>query len=145
MATLTDALTTGLWTVGAELSVLHASGAAGGGPTGPDLLADAAVVLPVVVGHGRPRSVDVHTALYRVAEARGAGRDRPHRLRLADEALEMFAAYLVAEEFALPAERAKDVARGWLAHRTQAETRGALRAAARYFRRVLATTDLWAA
>ena len=47
MATLTDALTTGLWTVGAELSVLHASGVAGGGLTGPDLLADAAVVLPV--------------------------------------------------------------------------------------------------
>lgn len=141
MATLTDALTTGLWTVGAELSVLHASGVAGDGLTGPDLLADAAVVLPVVVGHGRPRSVDVHTALYRVAEARGAGRDRPHRLRLADEALEMFAAYLVAEEFGLPAARAKDVTRDWLAFRAQADTQRALRAAAAYWRPILATVS----
>jgi hypothetical protein len=77
-------------------------------------LVQAAAVLPVVVGCGPVRCVDVHTALYESARGRGMGRDRPHRLRLADEAFDLFAAYLVASGQAANAGRSSDTIWTWL-------------------------------
>lgn len=103
--------------------------------TGPDLLAEAAVVLPAVVGRGLVRWVDIHAAIYRAACTRGMGRDRPHRLRLVDEALDMFTESLVRAGLAEPR---KHPVRGWLACAGLLDVRLALASAAGYWRRELA-------
>jgi hypothetical protein len=105
--------------------------------TGPDLLGEAVAVLPEVVGRGPVRCADVHTALYETACVLGVGRDRPHRLQLADEALDLFAAYLVAGRYAAPAARSSGTIRRWLIHTDQAEARMMLAAAAGHWRQVL--------
>lgn len=125
-----------LWPVGGGVSATHAGWATARWPTDPtvpDLLADAAGVLPMVVGRGPVRCVDVHTALYDAACGRGVGRDRPHRLRLADEALARFATYLVVEGVAVPAERIKELIGGWLTKVDLAEVRRWLVASARFW------------
>jgi hypothetical protein len=88
----------------------------------------------MVVGRGPVRCVDVHTALYEAACVLGAGRDRPHRLRLADEALDLFVEFLVVSGHAEPARRARDAVRGWLPHASPVEAQLALAAAAAYWR-----------
>jgi hypothetical protein len=75
----------------------------------------AAAILPVVMGTAMPVGCgDVHAALLEALRRLGIGRDRYHRLRLADEARDMFAAYLVAVGGAEPG-RPSDTVRGWMA------------------------------
>ncbi|MGH3678830.1 MAG: hypothetical protein ACRDT2_00660 [Natronosporangium sp.] len=104
--------------------------------TGPDLLAEAAMVLPEVVGRGPVRWVDIHATIYRAACTRGMGRDRPHRLRLADEALDMFTESLVLAGLAEPR---KHPVRGWLAGTSMLDVQLALASAAGHYRLELAT------
>lgn len=137
MAALADVTEIGLWSVGDGVPEPHASRATGDRPVGPDLLAEAAAVLPVVVGRGPLRCVDLHTALHEAACMQGMGRDRPHRLLLADEAFDHLAAYLVAAGVAEPGERSKDTVRAWLLHLDQVEVQLTLAAAAGYWRREL--------
>lgn len=104
--------------------------------TGPDLLAEAAVVLPAVVGRGLVRWVDIHAAIYRAACTRGMGRDRPHRLRLADEALDMFTESLILAGLAEPRKApGPGLARR---HTGMLDVQLALASAAGYWRRELA-------
>jgi hypothetical protein len=97
----------------------------------------AGAVLPTVVGRGLVRCVDVHTALYEAAYVLGVGRDRPHRLRLADEALDLFVDFLVASGLAAVTRRGKETVRGWLTHAGRVEVQLTLAAAAGYWRREL--------
>lgn len=106
------------------------------GPTGPDLLAYAAHLLPVVMSPF-PRYGEVHALLYEALGRLGAGVDRHHRLRLCDEARDMLAAYLVATGVARPASRASATMRGWIIGAGRAEVRAALAGAARFWRREL--------
>jgi hypothetical protein len=110
----------------------------GAQPTGSgqsaSLLAEAARSLPGVVGDGPVRCADVHTALYTAACRLGAGSDRSHRLRLADEAFDRFAAYLIWAGQAEPSRRESDPVRRWLIRATVVDTQQALTAAAGFWR-----------
>lgn len=119
----------GGWSVDRGASELHARGATEPDPTGPAMFAEAALLLPEVVGCGPVRCVDVHTALYQAACLQGTGRDRPHRLRLADAALDQLASYLGWAGLAEPAGRSKDTVRGWLVHVDQLQVRLVIAAA----------------
>lgn len=139
MAALIDASEAGRWPV-ADGAWPHSPGSAPPDRSiGPDLLAEAAVMLPVVVGRGRVRWVDIHAAIYRAACMQGVGRDRPHRLRLADETLDMFTGYLVSAGLAGPR---KDPALGWLAYPELLEVQLTLAAAAGYWRHELAAAGV---
>ncbi|MPZ27967.1 MAG: hypothetical protein GEV12_16540 [Micromonosporaceae bacterium] len=107
--------------------------------TGPDLLTEAAAVLPAVVGRGPVRWVEIHAAIYRAACTLGMGRDRPHRLRLADETLDMFTDYLVSAGLAEPR---KHPARGWLACAGLINVQMIVATAAGHWRRELATVPI---
>jgi hypothetical protein len=137
MATLTDVSVIGVWPVGDGVSEPQARGATACGPTGPDLLGQAAVVLLEVVGRGPVRCADVHTALYEAACVLGMGRDRPHRLRLADEAFDLLADYLVVDQYAVPMGRSSRTVHGWLIHADRTRAQMVLAAAAGYWRRLL--------
>lgn len=137
MAALAGFSEIGLWSAGDEVSEPHARRATVDRPTGPDLLAEAGTVLPMVVGRGLVRCVDVHTALYEAACVLGVGRDRPHRLRLADEALDLFAEFLIVGGHAVAASRARDTVRGWLFHVGRVEVQLTLAVASGYWRRAL--------
>lgn len=106
------------------------------GPTGPDLLAYAAHLLPGVASPF-PRYGEVHALLYEALGRLGAGADRHHRLRLCDEGRDMLAAYLVATGVARLASRASATLRGWIISADQAEVRAALVGAARFWQREL--------
>lgn len=136
MAALIETSEVGRWPVVAG-AWARSPGSAPPAPTsGADLLAEAAaVMLPVVVGRGQVRWVDIHAAIYRAACMRGVGRDRPHRLRLADETADMFTVYLVSVGLAGPR---KDPAMGWLAYPELLAVQFTLAAAAGYWRRELA-------
>jgi hypothetical protein len=137
MAALTGGSELGLQSAGDGVSEPRARRATVDQPTGPDLLAEAGAVLPTVVGRGLVRCVDVHTALYEAAYVLGVGRDRPHRLRLADETLDLFVEFLVARGLAAVTRRGKETVRGWLIHVGRAEVQLTLAAAAGYWRREL--------
>jgi hypothetical protein len=106
--------------------------------TGPDLLARAAVLLSAVVGPGPMMGSDVHAALTQAARVR-AGDDFAEAYRLADEASEMFTAWLIEIGEANPYQPASQVLRGWLLHRRLGTVSYALRAAAERWRAVLVT------
>jgi hypothetical protein len=116
--------------------------------TGPDLLAIAAETLPSVIGAGPVLTVDLHAALFHAARLLGVGRDRWHRLRLADEAHDLFASYLVAGRHIEPAKRPTDTVRGWLARQDLLMVRLALAAASGHWRKELESpsmaTPMWA-
>jgi hypothetical protein len=99
-------------------------------PTGPDLLRHGAALLSTVVDGGPVWAVDIHAVLYLAAVGLRAGRDRPHRLRLADEAVDLFVGYLVASGRAAPAVRVSGTLRGWLGRRGWEEVSCVLSAAA---------------
>lgn len=128
-------------TAGSILGPVPADPVAGAGgctgPTGPDVFMLAAGLLPEVVGAGPVCSGCVHGALFEVLCRLGAGADRFHRLRLADEARDMFAAYVVAVGWAVPRERVSATVRGWVAMQDLTSLRAALTGAAGYWRRVL--------
>jgi hypothetical protein len=135
MATLTGVREAGFGPVGREGSEPHPSRSTDGSPSGPNLLLVAAAVLPPVVGRGPLRCVELHTALVEGACLVGMGRDRHHRFRLADQAFDAFARYLVASGQAEPADRSKDIVRAWLARADLAEVQLTLAAAARHWLR----------
>jgi hypothetical protein len=137
MAALTGTSAIGVWAVGDGVSEPQARGATACGPTGPDLLGEAAAVLLAMVGRGPVRCADVHTALYEAACVLGMGRDRPHRLQLADEAFDLLAEYLVVDQFAVPAGRSSRTVRAWLAYADRTTPRLILAAAAGYWWREL--------
>ena len=144
MATPTGVLEAGFGPVGGEGSEPHRCRSTDGSPTGPSLLLGAAAVLPPVAGRGPLRCVDLHTALVEGACLVGMGRDRHHRLRLADQALDLFAAYLVASRRAAPADRSKDVVQAWLACADLADVQLSLAAAAADWLTEPASSDpLW--
>lgn len=123
--------------------------APGFGAAGPDVLAYAAHVLPLVA-HRRPFSGDVHAALFEALNRLGVGTDRYHRLRLADEATDMLAVYLVAAGRAAPQARTSKTIRGWLVCQDLAGVGWALLEAACFWRRELdplagvpGVTPLW--
>jgi hypothetical protein len=131
MAALTDVVGPGISPIGGGTPDDPPAG--GGQPA--DLLAEAARALPAVVGDGPVRCADVHTALYVAACRLGVGRDRSHRLRMADEAFDRFTAYLIWAGHAEPSRRESDPVRRWLLWATVAETQRTLTAAAGYWRR----------
>lgn len=108
-----------------------------GGPTGPDLLAYAAGSLPAVACAGPVLAGELHAALFDAARRlRGAAAEHAHRL--ADEATDMFVAYLVGTGRAAPDLPLSDTLRGWLRDRHIDLARLELGAAAAWWRQVLA-------
>lgn len=107
------------------------------GATGPDVLAHAAHVLPLVVAGCLPYSGDVHAALFEALTQLGVGTDRYHRLWLADEAWDMFAAHLVVAGQAVPEPLTSDIIRGWVICQDLDGLRWALVEAACFWRREL--------
>jgi hypothetical protein len=105
--------------------------------TGPDLLATAADMLPSVVGPGPVLTVDLHATLYQAACVLGVGRDRWHRLRLAEAAHDMFAAFLIAGRHVEAEPRSTDTIRRWLACQDLLMVRLALAAASGHWQREL--------
>ncbi|MGH3679168.1 MAG: hypothetical protein ACRDT2_02635 [Natronosporangium sp.] len=106
------------------------------GATGPDVLAHAAHVLPLVSGR-LPYSGDVHTALFEALTQLDVGTDRYHRLWLADEAWGMFAAHLVVSGQAAPESLTSDIIRSWVIEQDPDGLRWALVEAACFWRREL--------
>lgn len=98
-------------------------------PTGPEVLAVAAYLLPVVSSR-LPFSGDVHAALVEALDRLGVGADRHHRLRLADDARDMFATYLTGLGLAKPENRASETVRGWVVFHDLAGVQRALAGAA---------------
>jgi hypothetical protein len=109
---------------------------AASGPTGADVLAVASHFLPWV-SVGGPFSGDVHAALFGALEALGVGGDRYHRLRLADEARDMLAAYLMTARHAVCEARVSDTMRGWVIFQDLTEVRRTMVDAAGHWRRLL--------
>jgi hypothetical protein len=105
------------------------------GPTGPDVLAVAAHVLPGVPV-GRPFSGDVHAALVVACDALDVDVNRHHRLQLGDEARDLLAAFLVAAGRASPEYRASATLRGWVILQARDDVRQAMVDAAGYWRHV---------
>lgn len=99
---------------------------------GPEVLAVAAYVLPLVSSR-LPFSGDVHAALVEALVRLGVGADRHHRLRLADDARDMFATYLMAAGLASPEQRASETVRGWVVFQDLAGVQRALAGAARFW------------
>jgi hypothetical protein len=100
--------------------------------TGPDVLGRAAVLLPAVVGPWPMLGGDLRTAFMHSIRMRGADDSQAHRL--ADEATEMFAAWLVEIGEADGNQPASRVLRGWLGARRMSTVVYALRAAAEHWR-----------
>jgi hypothetical protein len=109
---------------------------AGFGPTGPDVLAFAAFILPEVALR-LPCYADVHGVLYEALVRLGVGVDRHHRLALSDEARDMLAAYLVAAGRARPGLRTSAAVRGWVVFEDRAGLAATLAGAAWHWRREL--------
>ncbi|HEY2668877.1 MAG TPA: hypothetical protein VGJ07_00730 [Rugosimonospora sp.] len=101
--------------------------------TGAGLLAMAADLLPTVVGDGPMLSSDVHATLYSAARVLPGGDDRGRAHLVADQAEEMFAAYLVAAGETGPARSPRHTVRGWVTGSPMWAVARGLRAAARYF------------
>jgi hypothetical protein len=109
-------------------------------PTGPDVLAVAAHLLPIVIAPCRLASCDVYTVVQQSIERLAMGSDRAHRLVLTDEAVALFAAYLVMAGEAVEECSPHRTVEGWVIFETGFETiavQRALVAAARYWRRQL--------
>lgn len=111
---------------------------AASGPVGPDVLALASDVL--VQMRRLPFSGDVYSALFEALIRLQLGTDRYHRLRLADEARDMFAAYLVTAGRAVVEERISATVDGWVIVQDLAAVCRALVEAAGFWRREL---DPW--
>src|SRR5690606_15925663 len=103
------------------------------GVTGADALALAGELLPAVSGQ-LPCCGDIHAALVEALVQLRADSDRYHRLRLADEARDMLAAFLVATGQARQQPRVSATVRGWAIRRDPAGLRRGLAEAARYWR-----------
>jgi hypothetical protein len=110
--------------------------AAAFGPTGPDVLASASYLLPQVSCR-LLFSGDVHTALFEALNRLGGGTDRYDRLRLADEARDMLAAYLVTAGQAVAGDRVSATVRGWVIFQDLTGVCRALVEAAGFWRRAL--------
>lgn len=107
------------------------------GPTGPDVLVVAAHILPAVSSR-LPLAGDVHLVMVEALVCLGAGADRHHRLRLADDARDMLAAYLVVAGLTRPEERSSATVRGWVVFQELATVQRALAGAAWFWRAELA-------
>ena len=109
-------------------------------PTGPDVLALAAYMLPMVVAPGGLASCDVYAAVAQAVDRLGLGRDRAHGLRLADEAVGLFAAYLTVAGEAVSDTSAGRTVQGWVLFGAGGDlisVQGALLAAVGFWRRQL--------
>jgi hypothetical protein len=102
------------------------------------VLAVAAYILPAVSSGGLPLSGDVHAALLEALDRLETGAGRHHRLRLADDARDMFAAYLVAAGLTPAAESEGATVRGWVLFQDLTGVRRALADAAWFWRVELA-------
>ena len=80
---------------------------------------------------------DIQTVLYEALCQLGMGRDRHHRLELADEAQDMLAVYLLTTGRARPELRFSTTVRGWVVNRDLIGVRAALAGAGVYWRREL--------
>ena len=101
--------------------------------SGAGLLAMAADLLPAVVGDGPMLSSDVHATLFSAACVLPGGDDRGRAHLVADQAEEMFAAYLVAAGETGPARSASHTVRGWVSGCPMWAVSHGLRAAALHF------------
>lgn len=109
-------------------------------PMGPEVLAVAAYVLPVVSSRF-PFSGDVHAALVEALARLGVGTDRHHRLRLADDARDMFATYLMVAGLTRPEASSSATVRGWVVFQDLATVRWALAGAAWFWRAELVDVE----
>lgn len=100
---------------------------------GAGLLAMAADLLPAVVGDGPMLSSDVHATLYSAARVLPDGDDRGQAHLAADQAEEMFAAYLVAAGETDRVGSPRHTVRGWVSGAPMWAVARGLRAAAGYF------------
>lgn len=106
-------------------------------PTGPDVLALAAHILPDVIAPGLLLSFHIHPALVEAVTRLGLGDDRYHRLRLADEARDMLAEFLVIAGLAVRDVKPGRTVAGWMiygAGHDLALVQAALLAAAGFWR-----------
>jgi hypothetical protein len=110
--------------------------------TGAGLLAMAADLLPTVVGDGPMLSSDVHATLFSAASVLPGGDDRGRAHLVADQAEEMFAAYLVAVGETGSTGSASHTVRGWATGSPMWAVIRGLRAAAGHFRRSAAHSSL---
>jgi hypothetical protein len=86
-----------------------------------------------VVGNGPVLGSDVHATLFSAACVLPGGDDRGRAHLVADQAEEMFAAYLVAAGETGPARSASHIVRGWVTGCPMWAVACGLRAAARHF------------
>ena len=111
--------------------------------TGPELLHQAAVLLPSVVHQGWTTSSNIHVALYQAAlQLRGCSAGAAHEL--ADEAVEMLVDYLAELHDLRGAtyEIRFEAMRGWAFRRNVGAVVFALRAAAEHWRAELILATL---
>ena len=103
--------------------------------TGPELLLQAAVLLPTVVDGGQTTATNIHVSLYRAAlQLRGCDATAAHQL--AGEAIDMLVAYLAGLHDLLdesePVQR--EAMRAWAFRRNVGAVSFAMRAAAEHWR-----------
>jgi hypothetical protein len=96
----------------------------------------AADLLPAVVGNGPLLSSDLHASLYSAVRMMPHGDDRGRAHLVADQAEELFAAYLVAVGEVLPGRCVSHTVRGWAAGAPIEVATRQLRAAATFLRSV---------
>lgn len=101
--------------------------------TSADLLCMAADLLPAVVGHGPMLSSDLHASLFSAVRLMPHGEDLGRAHLVADQAEELFAAFLVAIGAVSAAHSVSRTVRGWVAGTPVEVVARELRAAASFY------------
>lgn len=101
--------------------------------TSADLLCMAADLLPAVVGNGPMLSSDLHASLFSAVRLMPHGEDMGRAHLVADQAEELFAAFLVASHAVSASHPVSRTVRGWVAGAPVAVVARELRAAAQFF------------
>jgi hypothetical protein len=105
--------------------------------TSADLLSMAADLLPAVVGNGPMLSSDLHSSLFSAVRLMPHGDDLGRAHLVADQAEELFAAFLISVREVRAGRSVSHTIRGWAAGATAEVVAGELRAAAQFYASVL--------
>jgi hypothetical protein len=97
----------------------------------------AAELLPVVAGGTRVRYGDLHQTLFDTLSLLRPSLGEPHLHRLADEALDLLAGYLMVARLVDPQGRTSQTVRTWMVYQDLAGIRLALAGAGRFWHREL--------
>jgi hypothetical protein len=101
--------------------------------TSADLLLMAANLLPAVVGNGPMLSSDLHASLFSAVRLTPHGDDLGRSHLVADQAEELFAAFLVGRRDVRAGRSVSHTVRGWVAGMTVELAAREMRAAAQFY------------